>query len=39
MHINTIQTNIMTPDKILCDHDHFNDCINEEMARDFIAPN
>lgn len=26
------------PDKILCDHDHFNDCINEEMVRDFIAP-
>lgn len=25
-------------DKILCDHDHFNDFINEEMAKDFIAP-
>ena len=23
---------------ILCDHIHFNDTINEEMIRDFIAP-
>lgn len=26
------------PDKIFCDGDHFNDVINEEMVKDFIAP-
>ena len=26
------------PDKIFCDGDHFNDCVNEEMVRDFITP-
>lgn len=25
-------------DNILCDHDHFNDAVNEEMVKDFIAP-